>query len=150
MRKILVSSVIVSCADANLARHTDTKLQSVEGLTFAHENLAFPLKTLTQVCRIFHPEPVLTKTQAHADGSAPFRVMDVGGADIPSMGLFSSRASGGWAEMKFRMFGYVLIPRLKPIPLSWFVSTDLKHDQMTLTFSDPACAGAVTIATASS
>lgn len=48
--------------------------------------------------------------------------MDVEEAEVPCKGMFSpTDIPGVWAEIKFRMFGYVLIPRLRPIPLSRFV-----------------------------
>lgn len=63
-----------------------------------------------------------TATQAHTHGSPPFHIMDVQGAEIPCKGVFSLAPTKEiWAEVKFRMFGFVLIPRLKPIPLPWFV-----------------------------
>jgi len=88
--------------------------------------------------------------QAHADGSHSFRVMDVGGAEMSCKGLFSpAHITGAWVETKFQMFGYVLVPRLKPIPLSRFVDVNLQLCEVTpLTVSDPACAVAVTIAMA--
>lgn len=49
--------------------------------------------------------------------------MDVHGAEVPCKGIFSPCTTGAWAEVKFRMFGYVLVPCLKPIPLPWFVNT---------------------------
>ena len=61
-------------------------------------------------------------TQAHAHESQAFAVMDVQDAEAPCKGIFSPCITGTWAEVKFRMFGYVLIPRLKPIPLPWFVN----------------------------
>lgn len=93
---------------------------------------------------------LITTAQVHTDGSHPLCVMDVGGAEMSCKGLFSpAHVAGAWVETKFRMFGYVLIPRLKPIPPSRFVIVGMQLRQRTpLTVSDPACAVAVTIAIA--
>ena len=81
-----------------------------------------PSKLLHRYILLLNPRRVLTmRTQTHANGSASFCVTDVQGVEIPYMGLFSTCASGVSAEVKFRMFGYILVPRLKPIPLSWSV-----------------------------
>lgn len=49
--------------------------------------------------------------------------MDVWGAEVPCTGVFlPTDTIGTWAEVKFRMLGYVLVPRLKPVPLPWFVN----------------------------
>ena len=49
--------------------------------------------------------------------------MDVQEAEIPYKGVFSpTDTSGVWGEVKFRMFRFILIPYLKPIPVSRFVN----------------------------
>ena len=59
--------------------------------------------------------------------------MDVQEVEIPYKGVFSpTDTSGVWGEVKFQMFGFILIPHLKPIPVSWFVdlpnmSCDVTH-----------------------
>lgn len=78
-----------------------SKLQKVGMLSLVRERAVFPLKYFEQ---------------AHANGSLPFRVMNVERVEGNCMGIFSrSDISDTWAEVKFQMFAYVLIPRLKPI-----------------------------------
>ena len=116
----------------------DTRLKEVERLAFTFEGPTFPLNRLTQVRstppQIKHAYLTLTVTiQAHTCGSPPFRIMDVQGAEMPCKGVFApTDASGVWGEVRFRMFGFILIPHLKPIPVSRFVdlpntSCDVTH-----------------------
>ena len=125
-----LSSIIIYWVDA--------KLKEVKRLAFTFEEQTFPLNHLTQVRstppQIKHVYLTLTVTiQAHTCGSPPFQIMDVQEAEMPCKGIFSpTDASGVWGKVKFRMFGFILIPHLKPIPVSRFVdlpntSCDVTH-----------------------